>query len=107
MTDLSKDEKRFFADISAILDEGCSKACAAVNFAMIAAYWEMGKRIVEQKQQGKDRANSGEFLICNLSIFLGQHFDKGFSIAYYINISTQDITYIAPIIRIGNCIFGI
>ncbi|MDR0784516.1 MAG: ORF6N domain-containing protein [Treponema sp.] len=55
--DVSPDEKRFFTDISAILDGGRSKAYAAVNFAMTATYWEAGKRIVEQEQHGRERAN--------------------------------------------------
>ncbi|MDR0731254.1 MAG: hypothetical protein LBF63_06255, partial [Treponema sp.] len=53
---LSKDETSFMADISAILREGRAKAYAAVNFAMTAACWEVGKRIVEQEQHGKERA---------------------------------------------------
>ncbi|MDR1024546.1 MAG: DUF1016 N-terminal domain-containing protein, partial [Treponema sp.] len=68
-------------DISAILQEGRSRAYTAVNFAMTAAYWEAGKRIVEQEQHGKERANYGDYLIRNLSIYLGQNFDKGFSVA--------------------------
>jgi hypothetical protein len=46
--DLSKDENRFMANVSAILRERRARAYAAVNFAMTAAYWEVGKRIVEQ-----------------------------------------------------------
>jgi hypothetical protein len=90
---LSKDENRFMTDISAILDEGRSKAYTAINFAMTAAYWEVGKRIVEQEQHGKERANYGDFLIRNLSIFLGQNFDKGFSIANLKNIRRFYLTF--------------
>jgi hypothetical protein len=83
---LSKNENCFMADISAILQEGRAKAYAAVNFAMTATCWEVGKRIVEQEQHGKERANYGDFLIRNLSIYLGQTFDRGFSIANLKNI---------------------
>jgi predicted nuclease of restriction endonuclease-like (RecB) superfamily len=90
---LSKDENRFMAGISAILREGRTKAYAAVNFAMTAAYWEVGKQIVEQEQHGKERANYGDFLIRNLSIYLGQNFDKGFSIANLKNIRQFYLTF--------------
>jgi hypothetical protein len=90
---LSKTENRFMADISAILREGRSKAYAAVNFAMTAVYWEVGKRIVEQEQQGNERANYGDFLIRNLSIYLGQTFDRGFSIANLKNIRQFYLTF--------------
>jgi predicted nuclease of restriction endonuclease-like (RecB) superfamily len=85
-TALSKDERSFFADILVILHEGRSKAYIAVNYAITMTYWEVGKRIVEQEQHGKERANYGDFLIRNLSIYLGQNFDRGFSIANLKNI---------------------
>jgi hypothetical protein len=81
--DISPDEERFFTDISAILDEGRSKAYAAVNFAMTATYWEAGKRIVEQEQQGRERANYGEHILTNLSRYLNENFGKGF---FYANL---------------------
>ena len=75
----SKDERAFFADISRILSEGRSKAQTAVNFAMVETYWNIGRRIVEQEQQGKERANYGDQLIVNLSRYLGNTLGKGFS----------------------------
>jgi predicted nuclease of restriction endonuclease-like (RecB) superfamily len=98
--DVSPDEKRFFTDISAILDEGRSKAYAAVNFAMTAAYWEVGKRIVEQEQQGRERANYGDYLLTNLSRHLSQNIGKGFSYAnlrnfrqFYLTFPDREICY--------------
>ncbi|MDR0302586.1 MAG: PDDEXK nuclease domain-containing protein [Treponema sp.] len=77
----AESEKCFFADISQILLEGRNKTCAAVNFAMVETYWNMGKRIVEQEQHGKERANYGEQLLVNLSRYLSDTFGKGFSVA--------------------------
>jgi hypothetical protein len=34
---------------------------------MVEAYWQIGRRIVEEEQIGKERANYGEFLIKELS----------------------------------------
>jgi predicted nuclease of restriction endonuclease-like (RecB) superfamily len=92
-TALSKDEKRFLADVSAILDEGRSKAYASVNFAMTAAYWEVGKRIVEQEQQGKTRANYGDYLLVNLSRHLSKNLGKGFSYANLRNFRQFYLTF--------------
>ena len=47
---------------------------------MVEAYWQMGKRIVEQEQQGKDRADYGSQLLKSLSKELTAEFGKGFSV---------------------------
>jgi predicted nuclease of restriction endonuclease-like (RecB) superfamily len=51
----------------------------AVNTAMVDAYWHIGKMIVEEEQNGKNRAEYGTTLIQNLSDRLIAHFGKGFS----------------------------
>lgn len=53
---------------------------------MVKTYWQIGKRIVEQEQHGKTRANYGEHLIVNLSRYLTDCFGKGFSVATLRNI---------------------
>lgn len=52
---------------------------------MVEAYWLMGKRIVEEEQQGKERADYGTQLLKELSAELTKEFGKGFSIGslYY------------------------
>jgi len=77
----SDNTNQFFADISAILQEGRAKVQTAVNYAMIETYWRIGKRVVEQEQGGKERAQYGEFIIKELSRHLGGNFGKGFSVA--------------------------
>ena len=74
-------EKRFFAEVKKILNEGRSKAHTAVNSAMVETYWNIGRRIVEQEQHGKERANYGDQLLVNLSRYLSDTFGKGFSVA--------------------------
>jgi len=78
---LHNEEKRFYTDVLKILAEGRNKANAAVNFAMVETYWTIGKRIVEQEQRGKERANYGEQLLVGLSRYLSGTFGKGFSVA--------------------------
>jgi predicted nuclease of restriction endonuclease-like (RecB) superfamily len=76
-----KHEHRFFADVAEILRAGRATAYRAVHSAMVETYWRLGKRIVEEEQQGKARAGYGEALIVNLSRYLGENFGKGFSVA--------------------------
>ena len=74
-------ELLFFADVADILKAGRATAYRAVNAAMVETYWRMGRRIVEEEQQGKARAGYGEALMVRLSRYLGENFGKGFSVA--------------------------
>ena len=47
----------FVLEIKQIVAQARQKAYAAINSAMVDAYWQMGKRIVEQEQFGKERAD--------------------------------------------------
>ena len=49
---------------------------------MIETYWNIGKRIVEEEQSGKERAEYGEEIINNLSTQLTHAYGKGFSSRY-------------------------
>jgi predicted nuclease of restriction endonuclease-like (RecB) superfamily len=67
-------------EIKSILKSAQAKAVSAVNSAMVFAYWEIGKRIVEEEQNGAEKADYGVFLLKelaqNLSIDLGKNFDE-------------------------------
>lgn len=69
----------FFNDIHQIIEQARQKAYSAVNFAMVEAYWHIGKRIVVEEQKGKRRAEYGKRLIKELSEQLINEFGKGFS----------------------------
>ena len=71
--------KAYITEIKQILKESRAKAYASVNFAMVEAYWLIGKRIVEEIQQGGNRANYGEQVIKNVSKALTAEFGRGFS----------------------------
>jgi len=71
--------KAYIAEIKQILKEAKAKTFSAVNYAMIEAYWLIGKRIVEETQQGEHRANYGEQVIKNISKALTAEFGRGFS----------------------------
>jgi len=65
-------------DIRSIIHTARSKTYLAVNTAMCEAYWLIGKRIVEEEQQGKHRADYGKEIIKKLSQALTQEFGTGF-----------------------------
>ena len=48
---------------------------------MTYAYWNIGRRIVEQEQYGTKKVRYGSYLIKNLSIQLSDEFGTGFSVA--------------------------
>jgi predicted nuclease of restriction endonuclease-like (RecB) superfamily len=65
-------------EIKYILQKARRASYAAVNIEMLKAYFEIGRRIVEEEQQGKDRAEYGERLLDTISVELGKEFGKGF-----------------------------
>ncbi len=67
----------FCRQIASILNAARERAYAAVNFAMVEAYWEIGRSIVEE-QGGKERAEYGEALLQGLAERLTADFGKGF-----------------------------
>ena len=68
----------FYSEIKTLIEQSRSKIYQAVNFAMVQTYWQIGKRIFEEEQNGKERADYGTFLIENLSEQLTRDFGKGF-----------------------------
>jgi len=46
---------------------------------MVHTYWQIGKRIVEEEQQGNSRASYGDFVVSGLSTYLSDALGKGFS----------------------------
>jgi len=79
------DKSGLYADIKSILEQARGNAVRAVNFSMVIAYWEIGKRIVEDDQQGNDRANYGEHSLKDLSKKLTIDFGDGYSVVSLTN----------------------
>ena len=77
---IAPNSAEFINDIKQIVTQARHKAYAAINSAMVEAYWQMGKRIVEQEQEGRQRADYGTRLLKTLSEELTREFGKGFSI---------------------------
>jgi len=80
-TAIVKDPVRqgFYQEIADILRTARSKAYRASNFLMVEAYWNVGRKIVEEEQFGKKRADYGKRLIEGLSLRLLEEFGKGYN----------------------------
>ena len=70
------------SDVRSIIDRGRRQAYSAVSSAMVETYWHIGRRIVEEEQQGEHRAEYGTQLIKQLSAALTHEYGKGFSARY-------------------------
>lgn len=70
--------KNYINEIKTILKNARQKAYTAINLAMVGAYWKIGRRIVEEEQSGRERAEYGKEIIKNLSKELTEEFGKGF-----------------------------
>lgn len=69
----------FFEEIAAILENARRNAKTAVNLCMVYGYYEVGRHIVEEEQEGKYRAEYGTHLMENLSAFLTVRLGEGYS----------------------------
>jgi len=69
----------FYNNIKDILQTARDKTYKQVNFVMVEAYWNIGKQIVQEEQNGQHRAKYGLALIKELSKRLTSEFGKGFS----------------------------
>jgi predicted nuclease of restriction endonuclease-like (RecB) superfamily len=66
-------------EVSRLLEHARQSAGRAVNAVMTVTYWQIGRRIVEQEQQGSRRASYGEELVAKLAKDLTTRFGRGFS----------------------------
>ena len=80
MSEIWKKENTFLNDIREIIDAARQNAVRSVDFCRVQMYWHMGKRIFEEEQQGKDRADYGAYLIKNLAKQLEPEYGSGFSV---------------------------
>lgn len=65
-------------DARKIIDSARSQAVRSVNFSRVQMYWNLGRRIFEEEQQGKERADYGTYLIKNLAVTFEDEYGSGF-----------------------------
>ena len=73
-------DKQFYTEIRQIIETARTNAIRSVDFSREQMYWLLGKRIFEEEQQGKDRADYGAYLIRNLAEELTPLYGSGFSV---------------------------
>ncbi|MFY4759220.1 PDDEXK nuclease domain-containing protein [Aliarcobacter butzleri] len=69
-----------YQEIKELLYSAKNRVYQTINTTMTQTYFQIGKRIVEEEQNGELRAEYGKKLIKNLSLELNKEFGDGFSI---------------------------
>ena len=71
--------ENFISEVVDLFKSAKSNLAVAVNMTMVYSYYAAGRMIVEEEQQGKDRAEYGQYILHTLSDRLTEEFGKGFS----------------------------
>ena len=69
-----------FGEVSEIVEAARRSAVRSVNAVMTAAYWLIGKHIVELEQGGRIRAEYGQETVERLATDLSARYGRGFSV---------------------------
>ena len=69
---------KLLSDIRQIIDTARANAVRSVDFSRVTMYWNLGHRIFEEEQQGKNRADYGARIIRGLAERLEPEYGSGF-----------------------------
>jgi predicted nuclease of restriction endonuclease-like (RecB) superfamily len=86
-------DNQLFGKIAELIELARKKVATTVNLTMVHTYYEIGRMIVEDEQQGKERAEYGKAILKDLSKRLSEKFGKGFSIDNLQNVRRFYKTY--------------
>ena len=75
----TKEERIFLDSLKDIVKSARKYAYSSICFAQVQSNWLLGKRIVEQIQKGKDKAEYGKHILKIASESLTEEFGKGYS----------------------------
>lgn len=70
----------FFDRVLGVLKNARKQAKRALNISMVYSYYEVGRMIVEEEQNGEQRAEYGKAILKELSRRLTENLGKGFSV---------------------------
>lgn len=70
--------KNLVSEIRFIIESARTNAVRSVDFCRVQMYWQIGRRIVEEEQEGNIRAEYGKALIKNLAKEIEPEFGSGF-----------------------------
>lgn len=85
--------KVIFQQVAELLQNARQQVLRTVNSTMTITYFEIGRIIVEEEQNGKDRAEYGKELLKDLSKQLTKEFGRGFSIDNLENMRKLFLTF--------------
>lgn len=85
--------KILFSQVVELLQNARQQVLRTVNSTMVYTYFEIGRVIVEEEQNGKDRAEYGKHILKGLSEELTKEFGRGFSIRNLEQIRKFYLTY--------------
>ena len=72
-------KESFYNQVLELFQNAKRKVSSAVNMTMVYSYYEAGRMIVEEEQQGKERAEYGKYILKQLSEKLTKELGRGFS----------------------------
>ena len=91
------DYQELLQHVGDTLEQGRSRAASAVNTAVVATYWEIGRQIVEYEQGGSAKAEYGSELLKKLSRDLTDLYGSGFGMSNINKLRKLYLTY--PILQ--------
>ena len=71
---------RLYQEVREIITSARQNAVRSVDFCRVQMYWQIGRRILEEEQKGKERADYGSYLLKNLAKKLEPEYGSGFSV---------------------------
>ena len=69
-----------YQEVREIITSARQNAVRSVDFCRVQMYWQIGRRILEEEQNGKERADYGSYLLKNLAKKLEPEYGSGFSV---------------------------
>jgi predicted nuclease of restriction endonuclease-like (RecB) superfamily len=72
--------KALFQQVVVLLKSAQQLVLRSINSTMVYTYFEIGRMVVEEEQNGKERADYGKQILKGLSKELTKEFGKGFSV---------------------------
>lgn len=74
------DIQNLYDEVREIIASARQNAVRSVDFCRVQMYWNIGKRILETEQAGRERAEYGAYLLKNLAKRLEPEYGSGFSV---------------------------
>ena len=74
-----QDINGLYNEVREIITSARQSAVRSVDFCRVQMYWQIGRRILEEEQKGKERADYGSYLLKNLAKKLEPEYGSGFS----------------------------